>query len=94
MERFLTDNSASMRFARTVVQGILAALIVFIPEAMGMLDLQPSVAALLTAAIMAVLSPAMAMLKASDTIELDDEPEDYAEDDDYADDAEGAEDEE
>ena len=90
MERFLTDNSASMRFARTVVQGILAALIVFIPEAMGMLDLQPSVAALLTAAIMAVLSPAMAMLKASDTIELDDEPEDY-EGDDYA---EGEEDEE
>lgn len=78
MERFLTDNSASMRFARTVVQGILAALIVFIPEAMGMLDLQPSVAALLTAAIMAVLAPAMALLKASDTIEVDDEPDDYA----------------
>lgn len=76
MERFLTDNSASMRFARTVVQGILAALIVFVPEAMGMLDLQPSVAALCTAAIMAVLSPAMAMLKASDTIELDDVPPD------------------
>lgn len=90
MERFLTDNSASMRFARTVVQGILAALIVFVPEAMGMLDLQPSVAALLTAAIMAVLSPAMAMLKASDTIEVDDEPDDY-EGDDYAEDEEDAE---
>lgn len=86
MERFLTDNSASMRFARTVVQGILAALIVFVPEAMGMLDLQPSVAALLTAAIMAVLSPAMAMLKASDTIELDDvPPEDYETDEEYED---------
>ena len=94
MERFLTDNSASMRFARTVVQGILAALIVFVPEAMGMLDLQPSVAALLTAAIMAVLSPAMAMLRASDTIELDDEPDDYAEDDDDADGVEDTEDEE
>ena len=90
MERFLTDNTASMRFARTVVQGILAALIVFVPEAMGMLDLQPSVAALLTAAIMAVLSPAMAMLKASDTIEVDDEPDgDY--DDDYEEDEEEAE---
>ena len=88
MERFLTDNTASMRFARTVVQGILAALIVFVPEAMGMLDLQPSVAALLTAAIMAVLSPAMAMLKASDTIEVDDEPDEYAEDYDYAEDEE------
>lgn len=91
MEYFLTDNSATMRFARTVVQGILAALIVFVPEAMGMLDLQPSVAALLTAAIMAVLSPAMAMLKASETIEVDDEPDEYAEDDDYAEDAEDAE---
>ena len=88
MERFLTDNTASMRFARTVVQGILAALIVFVPEAMGMLDLQPSVAALVTAAIMAVLSPAMAMLKASDTIEVDDEPDEYAEDYDYAEDEE------
>ena len=88
MERFLTDNTASMRFARTVVQGILAALIVFVPEPMGMLDLQPSVAALLTAAIMAVLSPAMAMLKASDTIEVDDEPDEYAEDYDYAEDEE------
>ena len=94
MERFLTDNSASMRFARTVVQGILAALIVFVPEAMGMLDLQPSVAALVTAAIMAVLSPAMAMLKASDTIDLDDAPDEYAEDDDYADGVEDTEDEE
>lgn len=92
MERFLTDNSASMRFARTVVQGILAALIVFVPEAMGMLDLQPSVAALLTAAIMAVLSPAMAMLKASDTIEADDAPELYADEEDYDDDAEDEED--
>lgn len=91
MERFLTDNSASMRFARTVVQGILAALIVFVPEAMGMLDLQPSVTALLTAAIMAVLSPAMALLKASETIEVDDAPDDY-EDDDYAEDGEDAED--
>lgn len=89
MERFLTDNSASMRFARTVVQGILAALIVFVPEAMGMLDLQPSVVALLTATIMAVLSPVMALLKESDTIEVDDEPDvDY--DDDYEDDTEDA----
>ena len=84
MERFLTDNSASMRFARTVVQGILAALIVFVPQAMGSLYMEPSVASLLTATIMAVLSPAMALLKQSDTIELDDEPEDWFEDEDEA----------
>ena len=35
LDKFLTDNSTSMRLARTIVQGVIAALIVFIPSAVG-----------------------------------------------------------
>lgn len=71
-ERFIEGNDLGMRFARTVVQGVLAALIVFVPEAVGMLNLEPAVAAFATAIIMAVLSPLMCMLKKG-------EPEEAAE---------------
>lgn len=69
LDKFLTDNSTSMRLARTVVQGVVAALAVFVPTATGWLDLGPEAASFVTACIMAVLSPVMALLKRSDTIE-------------------------
>lgn len=62
-EKFINDNSMEMRLARTIVQGLLAALIVFVPTAVGYLNLGAEEATFLTAAIMAVLSPLMAMLK-------------------------------
>ena len=60
---FIEGNTVGMRFARTVVQGLIAALVVFVPSAVGTLNLEPSVAAFATAGIMAVLSPLMALLK-------------------------------
>lgn len=60
---FINGNGMAMRLARTIVQGLLAALIVFVPTAVGYLNLGPEEATFLTAAIMAVLSPLMAMLK-------------------------------
>ena len=63
MKAFIESNTIGMRFARTVVQGFIAALIVFVPSAIGSLNLEPSVAAFATAGIMAVLSPLMALLK-------------------------------
>lgn len=69
LDKFLADNSTSMRLARTVVQGVVAALAVFVPTATGWLDLGPEAASFVTACIMAVLSPVMALLKESDTIE-------------------------
>lgn len=63
LEKFINDNSMAMRLARTIVQGVLAALIVFVPTAVGYLNLGPEEASFLTAAIMAVLSPLMSMLK-------------------------------
>ena len=75
---FFESNTTGMRFARTVVQGILAALIVFVPTAVGYLDLTAEEASFATACIMAVLSPLMSMLKRSESIPADDEVvEDY-----------------
>lgn len=68
LDKFLTDNSISMRLARTIIQGIIAALIVFVPSAVGYINLTPEVASVVTAVIMAVLSPVMALLKKSETI--------------------------
>lgn len=69
LDRFLTDNGTSMRLARTVVQGVIAALIVFVPTAVGWLDMGAEAASFATAVIMAVLSPVMALLKKSETVE-------------------------
>lgn len=69
LDKFLTDNTTSMRLARTIVQGVIAAAIVFIPTAVGWLDLSAEAASFGTAVIMAVLSPVMALLKKSETIE-------------------------
>lgn len=69
LDKFLTDNSTSMRLARTVFQGVIAALVVFVPTAVGWLDMSAEAASFATAVIMAVLSPVMALLKKSETIE-------------------------
>lgn len=71
LEKFINDNSMSMRLARTIVQGVLAALIVFVPTAVGYLNLGPEEATFLTAAIMAVLSPVMAIFKKGETEEVE-----------------------
>lgn len=73
LDRFLSDNSTGARLARTVFQGVIAALIVFVPTAVGWFELEPETASLLTAVIMAVLSPVMALLKKSDIIEDEEE---------------------
>lgn len=63
LDKFLNDNSMAMRLARTIAQGIIATLIVAVPLAVGGVIKDPQWAAVATAAIMAVLSPIMAMLK-------------------------------
>ena len=66
LNEFINGNGMAMRLARTIVQGVLAAFIVFVPTAVGYLNLGPEEATFLTAAIMAVLSPLMSMLKSGD----------------------------
>ena len=63
LDKFLNDNSMAMRLVRTIVQGIIAVLIVAVPLAIAGVIQNPQWAAVATAAIMAVLSPIMAMLK-------------------------------
>lgn len=63
LDKFLNDNSMAMRLVRTIVQGIIATLIVAVPLAIAGVIKDPQWAAITTAAIMAVLSPIMAMLK-------------------------------
>lgn len=63
LDKFLNDNSMAMRLVRTIVQGIIAVLIVAVPLAIAGVIKDPQWAAIVTAAIMAVLSPIMAMLK-------------------------------
>ena len=63
LDKFLNDNSMAMRLVRTIVQGIIATLIVAVPLAIAGVIKDPQWAAVVTAAIMAVLSPIMAMLK-------------------------------
>lgn len=73
LDRFLEDESTGMRLARTVTQGVIAAAVVFVPTAVGWLDLSAESASFLTAGIMAVLSPFMALLRKTDLIEDGDE---------------------
>ena len=63
LDKFLRDESTGMRLARTIVQGIIAVLIVAIPLAVSGVVTDAQWASVITAAIMAVLSPIMAMLK-------------------------------
>ena len=62
MNRFLTDNSAAMRCARTIVQGILGVIIAQLPAILGNYPIDPVWTATIVALVMAVLSPIMAAL--------------------------------
>lgn len=62
MNKFLTSNSASMRLARTIVQGLLGVLVSYIDVIVGHSTLTPEMRPMVVAAVMAVLSPIMAVL--------------------------------
>lgn len=62
MNEFLTENTPLMRCLRTIVQGMLAAIVMYLPDMAGLWHLDPTTNALVVALIMAVLSPIMAML--------------------------------
>ena len=66
LDKFLSDESTGMRLARTVVQGLLSVLIVAVPVIVAGLDLDATAASLVTAAIMCVLSPLMALMRTGD----------------------------
>lgn len=63
LEKFLNDSSMSMRLLRTIIQGVLAVAIVSVSAIVGMFDLTPEMASIVTALIMAILTPIMAAIK-------------------------------
>ena len=66
MNEFLTSNKASMRLARTILQGIIGVIIAQLPAIVGNYQLDPVWTATIVAASMAVLSPIMAALGEAD----------------------------
>ena len=62
MNWFLNSNSTWARIARTVAQAILSFLMSYLPEIVGLFELNELVQALLIAVGMAILSPLMSEL--------------------------------
>lgn len=62
MNEFLTSNKASMRLARTILQGVIGVVIAQLPALVGNAQLDPVWTATIVALTMAVLSPIMAAL--------------------------------
>lgn len=62
MNKFLTSNSAGMRLARTIVQGVIGVLISYVDVLVGHVVFDPQMRPMIVALVMAVLSPIMAAL--------------------------------
>lgn len=62
MNEFLTSNKASMRLARTIVQGIIGVLISYADVLVGQVIINPEIRPVIVAFVMAVLSPIMSSL--------------------------------
>lgn len=62
MNTFLTSNDAKWRLARTIVQGIIAAIIANLPDILGLFHVEPAVMTVMVPIIMAILSPIMKYL--------------------------------
>lgn len=62
MNEFLTSNTATMRCARTIVQGVIGVAIAQMPHILGNYPIDPVWSATIVALSMAVLSPIMAAL--------------------------------
>ena len=69
MNTFLTSNEWQYRLLRTIVQGILGVIVANIDLIVGACVLDPSQRALVVALVMAVLSPIMAQLGTTDTLD-------------------------
>ena len=62
LDKFLHDNSTSMRLFRTIVQGILSVLVANIDLITGMFSIDASMKPMIVAVIMAILTPIMSEL--------------------------------
>lgn len=66
MNDFLKSNSWQMRLARTILQGIIGVVIANLDLLIGYTAIPPELRPVITGAVMAILSPVMAMLGGQD----------------------------
>ena len=62
LDKFLHENSTSMRLLRTIVQGILSVLIANVDLLLGTFSIDATMKPVIVATVMAVLSPIMSEL--------------------------------
>ncbi len=62
IKRFLSENTSEMKLARTIVQGVIGVLISNIDLLVGFVSIPPEIKPVITALVMAVLTPVMAEL--------------------------------
>lgn len=62
IQKFLSDNSAEMRLARTIAQGVIGVLVSNIDVILGTFSINPNLKPIIAAMVMAVLAPIMAEL--------------------------------
>ena len=62
IKRFLSENTSEMKLARTIVQGVIGVLISNIDLLVGFVSIPPEMKPVITALVMAVLTPVMAEL--------------------------------
>lgn len=63
LDNFLNSNSMAMRLLRTILEGVVGVILVAVPVMVGWWSLSPEAASILTAIIVAIFSPILAMLK-------------------------------
>ena len=62
MRWLLNSNTAGARLLRTIIQGLLGVLATYLADIIGLFDVQPEIAGVIAAAVMAILSPIMSKL--------------------------------
>ena len=66
MDEFLTSNAPKYRLLRTIVQGVLGVIVANLDLLFGYVVFDPAMRAFIVALVMAVLSPIMALIGATD----------------------------
>lgn len=66
MNTFLTSNDAKWRLMRTIVQGVIAVIISYLPDILGLFHMSPAAMSIAVPLIMAILSPIMKYLGGED----------------------------
>lgn len=62
MRKFLSENSSEMKLARTIVQGVIGVLVSNVDIILGTFSIDPTIKPVITALVMAVLTPIMSEL--------------------------------